>query len=128
MRAGHGAGGRSQAQEQSACRPRRGFRAKALPSGLVSHNQPQRLRASGFLLQARAVRPRRCPCRMSQHPLLSPQARPVDYPQDYLSHQVPISFHKHWNIDPVRVYFTWLAPREQGGAGQETPKGGREEL
>uniref|UniRef100_A0A8D0U3X0 Beta-1,3-glucosyltransferase n=1 Tax=Sus scrofa TaxID=9823 RepID=A0A8D0U3X0_PIG len=62
------------------------------------------------------------------HSPLFHQARPVDYPQDYLSHQVPISFHKHWNIDPVRVYFTWLAPREQGGAGQETPKGGREEL
>ncbi|XP_074072197.1 beta-1,3-glucosyltransferase isoform X1 [Macrotis lagotis] len=44
------------------------------------------------------------------HSPLFHQARPVDYPKDYLSHQVPISFHKHWNIDPVKVYFTWLAP------------------
>ncbi|XP_054112716.1 beta-1,3-glucosyltransferase isoform X1 [Callithrix jacchus] len=55
-------------------------------------------------------------------------ARPVDYPKDYLSHQVPISFHKHWNIDPVKVYFTWLAPSEEDKARQETQKGFREEL
>ncbi|XP_060090701.1 beta-1,3-glucosyltransferase [Heteronotia binoei] len=45
------------------------------------------------------------------HSPLFHQARPVDYPKDYLSHQVPISFHKHWNIDPVDVYFRWLAPK-----------------
>ncbi|RMC07236.1 hypothetical protein DUI87_16693 [Hirundo rustica rustica] len=44
------------------------------------------------------------------HSPLFHQARPMDYPKDYLSHQIPISFHKHWNIDPVKVYFTWLAP------------------
>lgn len=26
------------------------------------------------------------------------QARPVDYPKDFLSHQVPVSFHKHWTL------------------------------
>lgn len=57
-----------------------------------------------------------------------PQARPVDYPKDYLSHQVPVSFHKHWNIDPVKVYFTWLAPKEEDEAESEAPKGIREEL
>ncbi|XP_051687722.1 beta-1,3-glucosyltransferase isoform X1 [Oryctolagus cuniculus] len=62
------------------------------------------------------------------HSPLFHQARPVDYPKDYLSHQVPISFHKHWNIDPVKVYFTWLAPREEDRARQEAPKGSREEL
>uniref|UniRef100_A0A2K5EFN6 Beta-1,3-glucosyltransferase n=1 Tax=Aotus nancymaae TaxID=37293 RepID=A0A2K5EFN6_AOTNA len=62
------------------------------------------------------------------HSPLFHQARPVDYPKDYLSHQVPISFHKHWNIDPVKVYFTWLAPSEEDKAGQETQKGFREEL
>nr|XP_054384608.1 beta-1,3-glucosyltransferase isoform X4 [Pongo abelii] len=56
------------------------------------------------------------------------KARPVDYPKDYLSHQVPISFHKHWNIDPVKVYFTWLAPSDEDKARQETQKGFREEL
>uniref|UniRef100_A0A8C5QFC9 Beta 3-glucosyltransferase n=1 Tax=Leptobrachium leishanense TaxID=445787 RepID=A0A8C5QFC9_9ANUR len=42
------------------------------------------------------------------HSPLFHQARPTDYPKDYLSHQVPISFHKHWNIDPVKVYHAWL--------------------
>ncbi|XP_053564442.1 beta-1,3-glucosyltransferase [Bombina bombina] len=46
------------------------------------------------------------------HSPLFHQARPDDYPKDYLSHQVPISFHKHWNIDPVKVYHTWLAQDE----------------
>uniref|UniRef100_H2Q7E0 Beta-1,3-glucosyltransferase n=1 Tax=Pan troglodytes TaxID=9598 RepID=H2Q7E0_PANTR len=50
------------------------------------------------------------------HSPLFHQARPVDYPKDYLSHQVPISFHKHWNIDPVKVYFTWLAPSDEDKA------------
>uniref|UniRef100_A0A7N5JPI6 Beta 3-glucosyltransferase n=1 Tax=Ailuropoda melanoleuca TaxID=9646 RepID=A0A7N5JPI6_AILME len=62
------------------------------------------------------------------HSPLFHQARPVDYPRDYLSHQVPISFHKHWNIDPVKVYFTWLAPRGEDKARQETHKGFKEEL
>ncbi|XP_030618336.1 beta-1,3-glucosyltransferase isoform X5 [Delphinapterus leucas] len=62
------------------------------------------------------------------HSPLFHQARPVDYPKDYLSHQVPISFHKHWNIDPVKVYFTWLAPSEEDRARQETRKGFKEEL
>uniref|UniRef100_A0A8C3CZC7 Beta-1,3-glucosyltransferase n=1 Tax=Cairina moschata TaxID=8855 RepID=A0A8C3CZC7_CAIMO len=47
------------------------------------------------------------------HSPLFHQARPMDYPKDYLSHQIPISFHKHWNIDPVKVYFTWLAPNAE---------------
>ncbi|XP_053241985.1 beta-1,3-glucosyltransferase isoform X3 [Podarcis raffonei] len=47
------------------------------------------------------------------HSPLFHQARPMDYPKDYLSHQVPISFHKHWNVDPVKVYFTWLAPEQK---------------
>ncbi|XP_063285541.1 beta-1,3-glucosyltransferase [Pelobates fuscus] len=42
------------------------------------------------------------------HSPLFHQARPTDYPKDFLSHQVPISFHKHWNIDPVKVYYAWL--------------------
>uniref|UniRef100_A0A4W3K529 Beta 3-glucosyltransferase a n=1 Tax=Callorhinchus milii TaxID=7868 RepID=A0A4W3K529_CALMI len=42
------------------------------------------------------------------HSPLFHQARPVDYPKDYLAHQIPISFHKHWNIDPVEVYSSWL--------------------
>ncbi|XP_006832099.1 PREDICTED: beta-1,3-glucosyltransferase [Chrysochloris asiatica] len=62
------------------------------------------------------------------HSSLFHQARPVDYPQDYLAHQIPISFHKHWNIDPVKVYFTWLAPSEEDGAAQETRVHAKEEL
>ncbi|XP_007650436.2 beta-1,3-glucosyltransferase isoform X1 [Cricetulus griseus] len=62
------------------------------------------------------------------HSPLFHQARPVDYPKDYLSHQIPISFHKHWHIDPVKVYLTWLAPSEEGSATQKTQKDPREEL
>uniref|UniRef100_A0A8C6RTG3 Beta-1,3-glucosyltransferase n=1 Tax=Nannospalax galili TaxID=1026970 RepID=A0A8C6RTG3_NANGA len=62
------------------------------------------------------------------HSPLFHQARPVDYPKDYLSHQIPISFHKHWNIDPVKVYLTWLAPGEKDKATRETGRGPREEL
>uniref|UniRef100_A0A8C6FG04 Beta 3-glucosyltransferase n=1 Tax=Moschus moschiferus TaxID=68415 RepID=A0A8C6FG04_MOSMO len=62
------------------------------------------------------------------HSPLFHQARPVDYPKDYLSHQVPVSFHKHWNIDPVKVYFTWLAPGEQDRARQQRRRGLQEEL
>lgn len=36
------------------------------------------------------------------------QARPEDYARELLAHQVPISFHKHWNIDPVAVFNKWL--------------------
>ncbi|XP_077015091.1 beta-1,3-glucosyltransferase isoform X2 [Tamandua tetradactyla] len=62
------------------------------------------------------------------HSPLFHQARPVDYPRDYLSHQVPVSFHKHWNIDPVTVYFTWLAPPGNSQGGQEARPSPREEL
>ncbi|KAM7116084.1 beta-1,3-glucosyltransferase isoform 2-T2 [Molossus nigricans] len=62
------------------------------------------------------------------HSPLFHQARPVDYPKDYLSHQVPISFHKHWNIDPVKVYATWLAPSEEDNARPETQQSSKDEL
>ncbi|XP_011606882.1 beta 3-glucosyltransferase a isoform X1 [Takifugu rubripes] len=42
------------------------------------------------------------------HSPLFHQARPEDYARDFLAHQVPISFHKHWNIDPVAVFNKWL--------------------
>ena len=32
------------------------------------------------------------------------QARPTDYPAAQISNRRPISFHKHWNIDPLQVY------------------------
>ncbi|XP_012707928.3 beta 3-glucosyltransferase a [Fundulus heteroclitus] len=42
------------------------------------------------------------------HSPLFHQARPEDYAKELLAHQVPISFHKHWNIDPVAVFNKWL--------------------
>ncbi|VEN33848.1 unnamed protein product [Callosobruchus maculatus] len=36
------------------------------------------------------------------------QARPMDYPSDYLAVQKPISFHKHWNLDPIQIYNSWF--------------------
>ncbi|KAG8452839.1 hypothetical protein GDO86_004579 [Hymenochirus boettgeri] len=47
------------------------------------------------------------------HSPLFHQARPMDYAKDYLAHQIPVSFHKHWNIDPIAVYFKWLAQEEE---------------
>ncbi|KAL0174674.1 hypothetical protein M9458_030642, partial [Cirrhinus mrigala] len=35
-------------------------------------------------------------------------ARPEDYAKEFLAHQIPISFHKHWNIDPIAVFNKWL--------------------
>ncbi|KAK6184234.1 hypothetical protein SNE40_006744 [Patella caerulea] len=32
------------------------------------------------------------------------QARPEDYSSDYLSDQLPVSFHKHWMVDAYKVY------------------------
>ncbi|XP_072515482.1 beta-1,3-glucosyltransferase [Salminus brasiliensis] len=41
------------------------------------------------------------------------QARPDDYPKELLVRQRPISFHKHWNINPVAVYQQWLMDTEE---------------
>ncbi|XP_069748627.1 beta 3-glucosyltransferase a isoform X2 [Narcine bancroftii] len=64
------------------------------------------------------------------HSPLFHQARPMDYSKDFLKHQVPISFHKHWNIDPIEVYFTWLANEDNLKSHQITkkPKEEREDL
>ncbi|KAL1266461.1 hypothetical protein QQF64_002136 [Cirrhinus molitorella] len=43
------------------------------------------------------------------HSPLFHQARPHDYVKELLARQSPISFHKHWNINPVAVYQQWLA-------------------
>ncbi|KAL4224026.1 Fringe-like [Mactra antiquata] len=32
------------------------------------------------------------------------QARPDDYSEGYLSRQIPVSFHKHWNCNPIQIY------------------------
>ncbi|XP_058490835.1 beta 3-glucosyltransferase a [Solea solea] len=58
------------------------------------------------------------------HSPLFHQARPEDYPRDFLAHQVPISFHKHWNIDPVAVFNKWLRdesrPKPSAGLNKST--------
>lgn len=36
------------------------------------------------------------------------QARPIDYPEEVLLYNHPISFHKFWQIDPYYVYEYWL--------------------
>nr|CAD7205105.1 unnamed protein product [Timema douglasi] len=43
------------------------------------------------------------------HSPLFHQARPVDYAPEYLTTHHPVSFHKHWMIDPVGVYRDWFA-------------------
>lgn len=52
------------------------------------------------------------------HSALFHQARPEDYSSDFLSHQEPISFHKHWNIDPIAVFNLWLKDPTTDGPQQ----------
>uniref|UniRef100_UPI0037E83D4B beta-1,3-glucosyltransferase n=1 Tax=Semicossyphus pulcher TaxID=241346 RepID=UPI0037E83D4B len=50
------------------------------------------------------------------HSPLFHQARPEDYPEILISTLHAISFHKHWNIDPMAVYERWLQdalPRDE---------------
>jgi len=42
------------------------------------------------------------------HSPLFHQARPEDYSTGFLGNQDPISFHKHWQTDPVKVYREWF--------------------
>ena len=37
------------------------------------------------------------------------QARPDDYSTGYITNLQPVSFHKHWENDPVKVYETYFA-------------------
>ncbi|XP_033116105.1 beta-1,3-glucosyltransferase-like [Anneissia japonica] len=46
------------------------------------------------------------------HTPLMHQARPNDYAKDFLAHQTPISFHKHWNNDPIKVYKQWFSEED----------------
>ncbi|KFW73985.1 Beta-1,3-glucosyltransferase, partial [Phalacrocorax carbo] len=62
------------------------------------------------------------------HSPLFHQARPMDYPKGYLAHQIPVSFHKHWNIDPVKEYFTWLAPNTEESLNGKKVGYNREDL
>lgn len=32
----------------------------------------------------------------------------MDYPEERLHHEEPITFHKFWMMDPVREYQLWL--------------------
>lgn len=32
----------------------------------------------------------------------------MDYASEYLESQYPISFHKHWMLDPIDVYKKWF--------------------
>ena len=45
------------------------------------------------------------------------QARPPDYPSAMLSYRRPVSFHKHWEIDPLKVYQDYFLPSDQRLAG-----------
>ncbi|KAK6485874.1 beta-1,3-glucosyltransferase-like [Huso huso] len=62
------------------------------------------------------------------HSALFHQARPDDYSRDYLAHQIPVSFHKHWNIDPVTVFNKWLAEENDPRSQQPQHTMIREEL
>ncbi|XP_051719046.1 beta 3-glucosyltransferase a isoform X3 [Ctenopharyngodon idella] len=56
------------------------------------------------------------------HSPLFHQARPEDYAREFLAHQTPISFHKHWNIDPIAVFNKWLKNGENTEGLQKSTK------
>ncbi|XP_078786005.1 beta 3-glucosyltransferase a isoform X3 [Oryzias latipes] len=62
------------------------------------------------------------------HSPLFHQARPEDYPTDLLAHQVPISFHKHWNINPVAVFNKWLRDNATEKSSHELDRTTKTEL
>uniref|UniRef100_A0A672ZKZ0 Beta 3-glucosyltransferase a n=1 Tax=Sphaeramia orbicularis TaxID=375764 RepID=A0A672ZKZ0_9TELE len=62
------------------------------------------------------------------HSPLFHQARPEDYAGDFLAHQVPISFHKHWNIDPIAVFNKWLKDDSRATASDGLNKSAKTEL
>ncbi|KAK3531160.1 hypothetical protein QTP70_013256 [Hemibagrus guttatus] len=62
------------------------------------------------------------------HSPLFHQARPEDYARDFLAHQTPISFHKHWNIDPIAVFHNWLIDDAHGSSTERLSKASKEEL
>ncbi|KAM9443060.1 beta-1,3-glucosyltransferase-like isoform 3-T3 [Salvelinus alpinus] len=62
------------------------------------------------------------------HSSLFHQARPEDYSRDFLAHQVPISFHKHWNIDPIAVFNRWLKDESRSTSPHGLNKSTKEEL
>jgi len=45
------------------------------------------------------------------------QARPPDYPSSMLAYRRPVSFHKHWEIDPVKVYQDYFKTSDNKMAG-----------
>ncbi|KAI5624972.1 beta-1,3-glucosyltransferase [Silurus asotus] len=62
------------------------------------------------------------------HSPLFHQARPEDYAKDFLAHQTPISFHKHWNIDPIAVFYKWLTDDVDESSTEQLRKASKEEL
>ncbi|CAK9820506.1 B3glct [Anthophora plagiata] len=41
------------------------------------------------------------------------QARPTDYATAYLASQEPVSFHKFWMLEPLKVYDEWFAEADK---------------
>ncbi|KAJ8967510.1 hypothetical protein NQ314_002825 [Rhamnusium bicolor] len=56
------------------------------------------------------------------------QARPVDYAFGYLETQDAVSFHKHWMIDPVKVYKKWFEDSDKFNADTNSINRFRNEL
>ncbi|GFO43278.1 beta-1,3-glucosyltransferase [Plakobranchus ocellatus] len=50
------------------------------------------------------------------------QARPNDYSPAFLANQIPVSFHKHWNTDPLRVYADLIAAGKAHSESVEAKK------
>ncbi|XP_024944154.1 beta-1,3-glucosyltransferase isoform X2 [Cephus cinctus] len=75
-----------------------------LESGLChcpSPSSPDDMFIFGICISRLGVKPTQCS--------LFHQARPLDYALAYLASNEPVSFHKFWMIDPIKVYEQWFA-------------------
>ncbi|XP_076824784.1 beta-1,3-glucosyltransferase-like [Clavelina lepadiformis] len=50
------------------------------------------------------------------------QARPQDYSDGYRGNLKPVSFHKHWEVDPMKVYQEWFADDDDATFGIKMPE------
>ena len=68
-------------------------------------------------------------CRELNDSPLFHQARPEDYAPDLLDYRDPISFHKFWNTDPMKIYNKWFRQADQKlKAFKENLKNSHDEL
>ncbi|KAK8730004.1 hypothetical protein OTU49_008424 [Cherax quadricarinatus] len=49
------------------------------------------------------------------HSSLFHQGRPVDYPEELLEGELPVSFHRYWMLEPMQAFARWLDDNSPAG-------------